>query len=186
MEGAIANTIATERLNAHDPEGLARLDTDQVKEDWPVVGHLEGRPAVADYFRALFAAIPDLHIEILRMAHDAETVFVHWRATGTFTGRPFNGIRATGRAIDLRGNDCFTIRAGKIVDVFVAYDGMAFAIEAGVLPRPGTAVDRVMTAAINAATRVKSLSPATRYLAVALVLTAWAVRRYRRGRRRAG
>lgn len=144
-----------ERLNEHDVDGMASLRAEGVSEDWPVVGHLDGRSAMSDYLEMLFAAVPDLHVDTERVAADGETVFVHWHATGTFSGGPFNGIRATGRPIDLRGTDCSTVRDGKIVANFVAYDGMAFAVQAGVLPRPGTAADRLMTAAINAMTRVR-------------------------------
>lgn len=144
------------RVNAHDLDGLAEAAAEDIREDWPVVGHLEGRRAVVDNFRTLFAAIPDLRLEILRIVAEGETVFVHWRAAGRFSGGPFNGIRATGRSIDLRGADCFTIRDGKVVENFVAYDGMEFAIQAGALPRHGTIADRLMTGAINAATRVRT------------------------------
>jgi hypothetical protein len=43
-------------------------------------------------------------------------------------------IEAIGRSIDLRGTDCFTIRNEKVVANFVAYDGMTFAVQAGILP----------------------------------------------------
>ena len=59
---------------------------------WPIVGHLQGPRAVGDHFAAIFAAVPDFHIEIQRMAADGETVFAHWHAAGTFTGKPFLGI----------------------------------------------------------------------------------------------
>ena len=69
--------------------------------------------------------------------------------TGTFTGPPFLGIDATGRSIDLRGTDCFTVRDEKVVANFVAYDAMAFAVQAGILPPPGGRMDHAMTVAIN-------------------------------------
>lgn len=126
-------------------------------EDWPIVGRLEGKQAVRDHFAAIFAAIPDLHIDLERTAADGETVFAHWHMTGTFTGAPFLGIQATGRTVDLRGTDCFTIRDEKVVANFIAYDGMAFAVQAGVLPPHGTAADRAMTVAVNVLTRTRRL-----------------------------
>jgi steroid delta-isomerase-like uncharacterized protein len=144
-----------ERLNDRDAGSLLQFMADGVVEDWPVVGRLEGQQAVRDHFAAMFAAIPDLHIEIERMAANGETVFVHWHMTGTFTGAPFQGIEATGRAIDIRGNDCFTIRGGKVVANFIAYDGMTFAVQAGVLPVHGSPMDHVMTVAANLMTRAR-------------------------------
>jgi hypothetical protein len=59
-----------------------------------------------------------------------------WHVAGTFNG-PFLGMEATGRSIDIRGIHCFTIRDGQVVANFIAYDGMTFALHAGVLPRTG-------------------------------------------------
>lgn len=145
-----------ERINAHDLEGLRPFAAEDIREDWPIVGHLEGVSAVGEHFRKLFDAFPDLHMEVLHTAAEGKHVFVHWRATGTFSRGEFNGIRATGRRVDFRGTDCFTIRDGKVVENFVAYDGMSFAVQAGVLPRHGTLADRVMTRAINVATRARA------------------------------
>jgi steroid delta-isomerase-like uncharacterized protein len=144
-----------ERVDNRDANGLLPFLVDDVVEEWPMVGRLEGSAAVRDHFAAIFASMPDFHIDIERMAADGESVFVHWHVIGTFTGAPFNGIVATGRPIDLRGTDCFTVRNGKIVTNFIAYDGMRFAVQAGILPAPGTRTDGAMTAAINVITRAR-------------------------------
>jgi steroid delta-isomerase-like uncharacterized protein len=152
---ALVTTIF-ERLNDRDAESLVReFAADGIIEDWPIVGRLEGQEAVKDHFAALFAAMPDAHIEIERMAADGETVFVHWHLTGTFSGSSFQGIEATGHSIDIRGNDCFTIRAERVVANFIAYDGMTFAVQAGILPPHGSRLDQVMTAATNLMTRAR-------------------------------
>jgi steroid delta-isomerase-like uncharacterized protein len=145
-----------ERLDKHDSGVLQEFGAEDVVEMWPVVGRLEGRRAMRDQFAAIFAALPDFHIEIERMAADGETVFAHWHATGTFTGDPFLGFEATGRPLDIRGTDCFTIRDGKVVENFVAYDGVTFAVQAGVLPPHGSQMDHAMTAAVNLATRART------------------------------
>lgn len=145
-----------EGLNNRDLEGLMPLGVDDLVEDWPtMVGRLEGKVAVRDHFASLFAAFPDFHIEIEQMVAEGETVFVHWHMTGTFTGAAFNGIASTGRRIDLHGTDYFTVRDGKVVSNFIAYDGQDFAVQVGVLPAPGTAAYRVMIAAVNAVTAVR-------------------------------
>lgn len=144
-----------ERLNDRDVDSLSQFNADGIVEDWPVVGRLEGQQAVRNHFAAMFAAMPDFHSEIERMAADGETVFVHWHVTGAFTGAPFQGIEATGRSIDIRGTDCFTIRDGKVVANFIAYDGMTFAVQAGVLPPHGSRMDHVVTVAANLMTRAR-------------------------------
>jgi predicted ester cyclase len=146
-----------DRINAHDAGGLGAWYADDLSEDWPIIGHLDGKQAAIDYWTALFAAFPDLHVRTLRIMSDGEAVFVHWRMTGTFSGAPITGILPTGRAIDLRGTDYFTIRDGRISTAFVAYDGMSFAAQAGVLPPRGSLADQAMTAAGNASTRLRRL-----------------------------
>jgi steroid delta-isomerase-like uncharacterized protein len=146
---------AVERVNAHDANGIAQCDAEDVVQDWPFVGRLDGRTAVRDHFASLFAAVPDLHLDIEQMVAEGDAVFMHWHATGTFTGAAFNGIAATGRRIDIRGNDYFTVREGEIASAFIAYDGMDYAIQAGVLPARGTAPDRVMTVAVNTVTAIR-------------------------------
>ncbi len=146
-----------EHLDRHDVEALVPLAADDLIEEWPIVGRLVGREAVLEHFRGLFRALPDLRFEVLRVAAADDTVFVHWHVTGRFSGDPFAGIRATGRRIDLRGTDCFTVRDGTVAANFIAFDGMEFAAQAGVLPRHGSVGDRVMTSTVNARTRVKEL-----------------------------
>jgi steroid delta-isomerase-like uncharacterized protein len=145
-----------ERLNDRDADSLGVFYAEEVVETWPVIGRLEGWKAVHDQFAGFFAAMPDFHVEVERMAADGETVFAHWHLTGTLTGAPFLGIEATGRAIDLRGTDCFTVRDGKVVAGFVAYDGITFAVQAGILPAHGSPLGRAMTVVTNVMTCVKN------------------------------
>ena|SRR5438552_3293905 len=145
-----------ERLNDRDADALGVFYAEEVVETWPVVGRVERRKAVQDQFAGFFAAMPDFHVEVERMAADGETVFAQWHLTGTLTGAPFLGIEATGRAIDLRGTDCFTVRDGKVVAGFVAYDGITFAVQAGILPAHGSPVGRAMTVVTNVMTCVKN------------------------------
>ena len=70
---------------------------------------------------------------------------------------PFLGIEATGRPIELRGNNSYAIHDGKIVASFVAYDGMAFAVQAGILAAHGSRMDHAMTVAANGITRVRKM-----------------------------
>jgi steroid delta-isomerase-like uncharacterized protein len=138
-----------ERLDDRNADSLVVFYAEDVAETWPVVGRLEGRKAVQDQFAQFFAAMPDFHVTVERMAADGEAVFAHWRLTGTLTGAPFMGIDATGRAIDLRGTDCFTVRGGEVVAGFAAYDGLTFAVQAGILPTYGSPLGRAMTTTTN-------------------------------------
>jgi predicted ester cyclase len=70
-----------------------------VVDDFVAVGEFRGVDAVRGFFAEIFAAFPDFDIEAVQMVGDAEHAVVQWHATGTFTGRPFQGIHATGRRI---------------------------------------------------------------------------------------
>jgi steroid delta-isomerase-like uncharacterized protein len=141
-------------LNDHDLAAMRPHAAEDEFQDLPMVGHIEGRDAVFDHFEAVLAALPDIHFDLDRVVGEGETVFVSWRLTGTFTGAPFYGVTATGRRIDIRGIDCFTIRDNKVASVFAAYDSMDFAIQAGLLPPIDSPAQRAMVHAVNALTAV--------------------------------
>jgi predicted ester cyclase len=119
-----------ECLNEHDLSGMLPFAAEDEFQDLPMVGHLEGRDTVFEHFAAVITALPDIHFDIEQIVGEGETVFVAWRLTGTFSGAPFYGMEATGRPIDVRGMDKFTVREGKVASVFAAYDSMDFDIQA--------------------------------------------------------
>lgn len=152
--GTLVHTLF-ELLNEHDLDGMRPFAAEDEFQDLPMVGHVEGRDAVFEHFAAVLAALPDIHFDLERVVEDGETVYVTWRLTGTFAGAPFYGVTATGRAIDIRGIDRFTIRDGMVVSVFAGYDSMDFAIQAGLLPAIGSPWQRAMVLMINAFTALR-------------------------------
>lgn len=150
----VAKTVF-ECLSAHDLEALLPLAAEDVVEDWPIIGRLEGRAAVRDHFAAIFAAVPDFTITAAKIVSDGNAVFAHWHMRGTFTGAPFYGLAATGRSLDLRGTDYFTVRNGRVASNFVAYDGVTFAVQVGILPAHGSRADRALTQLTNVRTRLR-------------------------------
>jgi steroid delta-isomerase-like uncharacterized protein len=140
-------------LNTHDVEPLRQVWTDATVERFPS-GTIHGADAMAAYFEALFAALPDFHMRIVTLAEQGDDVFVHWHLTGTHTGARFEGIDPTGRAVALDGIDHFVIRDGAVATNFVVFDQMQFARQIGLLPADGSAADRATKAAFNARTRL--------------------------------
>jgi steroid delta-isomerase-like uncharacterized protein len=118
---------------------------------------VRGAEALAQWFRDLFAAVPDWKLEIENTVDDGDRqVVLQWHATGTLTGPPFLGIEPNGRRVELRGVDVIRLDAdGKIDTNTVYYDGAEFARQIGMLPKRDSAVDRAMLAAFNGATRLK-------------------------------
>lgn len=142
-----------EVLNTRDVETLRQMWTQATVERFPS-GTLHGADAIAGYFATIFAALPDMHMQVVAIAETGEDVFVHWHLTGTHTGVPFEGIEATGRAIALDGMDHFIVRDGTVASNFVVFDQMQFARQIGMLPPDGSAADRATKAAFNAKTRL--------------------------------
>jgi predicted ester cyclase len=140
-------------LNEHDVESMRPLWTSATIERFPS-GTLHGPEAMGAYFKALFAAVPDLHMRIVALAEAGADVFVRWQMTGTHTGARFEGIEPTGRAIAVDGMDHVVVSDGTIASTFVVFDQMQFARQIGMLPPDGSEADRAMKAAFNAKTRL--------------------------------
>jgi steroid delta-isomerase-like uncharacterized protein len=121
------------------------------------VGDAVGRDAIVAFFREMFAAIPDFTIEIERTVASDQMVVVQWKASGTFTGAKFQGIRATGRSIVFRGCDVVEFRDRVVIDNTVYWDGADFARQIGLLPAQGSLADRLMLRSFNALTFVLTL-----------------------------
>ena len=147
-------TALFEALNRHDLDAAMAMDHADVVADFVAVGVFDGVSAVRAFFTEIFAAIPDFTLEVLRVVCDDEFAVVQWRARGTFTGSPFQGIHATGRHVELRGVDVMRFERGKLRHNTIYYDGLAFARQIGMLPREGTLADKAMTTGFNARTDV--------------------------------
>lgn len=144
---------AFDALDRHDIDALKPLWSDETVERFPQETCV-GAEAIAGYFEALIASVPDMRMKIVDLAADGDHVFVQWHLTGTFTGAPFRGIAPTGRSLAVDGIDHFTLRDGNVVSNFVVADQLQFARQIGMLPEEGTPADRAMTAAFNAKTRL--------------------------------
>ena len=140
---------------ARDPDGIVAYGAPDYVDDFVAVGEFRGRSAIREFFRELFGAVPDLETTVVRIVADQAGAAVQWRATGTFTGSAFQGVRATGRRIDLRGVDVMDIEDGAITHNTIYYDGASFARQIGLLPAQGSAADRAMLSMFNARTRLK-------------------------------
>jgi steroid delta-isomerase-like uncharacterized protein len=142
-----------EAVGRHDIEALREAWDDDTVDDFIALGQqYRGAEALAAFFQELWAAVPDLRMEVEGVVADGDDAVVRWRLDGTFTGAPFQGIRATGRSITLRGVDVMQFAGEKIRLNTVYYDGATFARQVGMLPAQGSAGERAMTGAFNAFT----------------------------------
>jgi steroid delta-isomerase-like uncharacterized protein len=146
-------------LQHRDLDAVARLQHDDVDDDFVAVGVFRGKAAVRAFFEQLFAAVPDLSLTPVRILAGDDHATVQWRMTGTFSGSPFEGVHPTGRRVELKGVDVMHIVDGLLVDNTIYYDGLSFTRQIGMLPDAGSRGDRAMVAAFNAQTDLRSKLP---------------------------
>ena len=129
-------------------------------DDFVAVGRFEGKPAIRQFFEELLTAFPTFEVAVERIVGDDTTAVTQWKASGDFTGEPFQGVEPTGRYVEIRGIDVMEIDNGTVRHNTIYYDGAAFARQVGLLPKAGTTMDRAMLSVFNAATRLrKRLGP---------------------------
>jgi steroid delta-isomerase-like uncharacterized protein len=119
------------------------------------LGVFRGPDAVRRHYQEMFAAMPDLRTTVERITADDRVAAVQWRASGTFTGGPFQGIEPTGREIEVRGIDSLEVEDGKILRGTSVYDGAAVARGMGLLPAEDSGADRAIRAGFNTVTKLR-------------------------------
>lgn len=140
-----------DRINAHDVPSLRKVWTPETKVWFPDATCI-GDDQIAAYFDDKIATIADLRLDVVAIVGAGDDGFVHWRMTGTHTGRVV-GVDGTGRAIDLPGMDHFVVADGNVVTNTVVFDQLEFARQIGLLPRDGSRIDRLVKATFNLTTR---------------------------------
>ena len=142
-------------LAARDVNAAVQVWREDAVDDIVPFGILRGRDAIKGYLQELFGAMPDARITVERMTADERGAAVRWRAVGTFSGEPFQGLEPTGSRIDLRGIDDLEVEDGSIVHNTGVYDGAAFARQIGLLPPEDSGADRAIRAGFNTVTKLR-------------------------------
>ena len=82
----------------------------------PAPGQRAGIQGIADALRTLCTAAPDLRRHVDAYVPAGDLVADRWTMTGTHTGAPLFGIRATGRRFQIAGMDVARFRADGRID----------------------------------------------------------------------
>ncbi len=98
----------------------------------PLQGY-EGFRQLTMLFRSAF---PDLHTEIEDMLAEGDKVAARIRFRATNTGS-FQGMPATGKAVDVTATGIFRVVDGKVTDNWVNLDALGLMQQLGVVPAPG-------------------------------------------------
>lgn len=145
-------------------DAVRRRDLDAAVECWVPGGidHLApvGELRVPDewraYFSELFAAIPGFEYELLNLFEQGDQVAAHWRASGHFTGKSLQGIRANGATIAAEGADLIKVENGLIKRLDSYWDESATARQIGLLPAKKSVQERALYGLFNTKTRLTS------------------------------
>src|SRR3954470_9337068 len=91
--------------NEHDIDALVACFAEDYENETPAhpARSFRGREQVRRNWEQIFAAVPDLHVEVVRRSIDSGTAWTEWEMTGT---------RRDGTAHRLRGVILFGIRDG--------------------------------------------------------------------------
>jgi steroid delta-isomerase-like uncharacterized protein len=142
-------------LGSRDVRALGEHWSEDGVDEIVPIGVMRGRAEVEDFFRGLFAAMPDVETTVVRVVPGDRLAAVEWRVSGTFTGEPFQGIDPTGKAVEMRGLDLFEVEDDLIVGNTAYYDGADFARQVGLMPPQDSGAERALKSAFNAVTKVR-------------------------------
>jgi glyoxylase-like metal-dependent hydrolase (beta-lactamase superfamily II)/predicted ester cyclase len=106
------------------------------------------------HFGQIFRAFPDFDLRITDLYVRGDQATARWRARGTFSGGPWDGIEPTGARIDIEGVDLVTVRDGKVVGLDAFVNFLEFARQLGLLPPAGSPAEQRLNAVFNARTRL--------------------------------
>ncbi|SES78837.1 ester cyclase [Geodermatophilus poikilotrophus] len=102
--------------NRHDVAGILAHYDDRIT--WHDVARgrtLRGKQQVGDYLRGLFAALPDLRLDLTTRLPHGDDVAEEYTITGTHLGSLF-GIPPTGRTLRIRAVSFVRMRDGRLAE----------------------------------------------------------------------
>ncbi len=126
---SLARTVV-DALNRHNPAAAASMYAEDCLSIAPGL-EVTGRAGIEQVFEGYFTAFPDFHVEALDLVASGDHVVTRYRVTGTHEG-DFQGIAATGNAIDLTGATFTTIRDGLAVRSENIFDRATLLMQLGV------------------------------------------------------
>jgi steroid delta-isomerase-like uncharacterized protein len=131
---------AVERFFARRAEAWARRDPDALADDYapdavvesPTHGRHTTREAIRGVYATWFEAFPDVVFRQDDLIVEGDRVALFFTITGTHA-KPFGGVAATGRHMDIRGVLLFTLAEGRIVAERRYYDSTSLLMQIGLL-----------------------------------------------------
>ena len=122
--------------NAHDPDALIALYTEEATYHSPRFDHPLKGQALADFFKSLFRSFPDLRLEVTSKGDTggglvASQLVLH----GTHTGPFMDGTPPTGRTVSYSVASFTQVEGDKIRSEHVYLDRQTVAEQLGLKPK---------------------------------------------------
>lgn len=117
---------------SRDADSLGAFHAEQGTIESPMFGRRQGRPAITDSYKALFATFPDWDFLAEELLVDNDRVAQPFTATATHVGT-FMGIDGTNRRFKIQGVRLFTMANGLVQHERRMYDFTGLLIQIGIL-----------------------------------------------------
>jgi steroid delta-isomerase-like uncharacterized protein len=153
-----AESVARDFFDAFDRKDVERvmsLVSDDIVEDVPGVGIIEGAEEERAFLNSLFSSFPDMATEMTRVTAAGNVVAIEWSRRGTFTGAPWQGLPASGRSFSTRGAAFLEVNGDRVTRVTIYSDSATLARDLGVLPAEGSGAERLALAMFRARVRTR-------------------------------
>jgi steroid delta-isomerase-like uncharacterized protein len=135
------------RENDHDLAGIMATFADEARyDDAPWEEQCLGRDAVAQYYRDLLTALPDLHVDVRNRVVTEDAVVLEVMISGTQAGT-WRGLPATGRPVRFPLCAIYRFAAnGQLAGEKIYYDRAGVLRQVGLYHEPVGLFGRLATA----------------------------------------
>jgi steroid delta-isomerase-like uncharacterized protein len=133
---------ALEAFNSHDVKAVTALYADDVVfADQTMPADIKGKKEFTKALNGFYKAFPDIKAESTHMLAAGDYVVATNVMTGTNKGAmPEMGLKKpTNKSIEVHGAEIMKFQDGKIVEHWLFGNGMAWAIQLGLMPDPAAA-----------------------------------------------
>ncbi len=129
---------ALEAFNKHDVAALVDMMTaDVVFSDLGAPKDVVGKPAVKKSYEGMFKAFSDLKIEAKTVWAAGDYLVMEGSMNGTNDGdMPSMKLKKTGKTLRVRFLEIDEVKDGKLKNIWIFDNSMAFAAQLGLLPQP--------------------------------------------------
>ncbi len=111
----IVRAFVEEYQQGRDEEAFRRYLSPDVLDHTPMPGTAPGAEGVSQVFQMLWAALPDMRVEIHQQVAERDTVVTRKSFVGTQKGELF-GVAPTGRKVHMDLIDIVRVSGGRIVE----------------------------------------------------------------------